>query len=43
MDEFLEVGRGGGLLVSEADVVGAETPAVVVGAEVVGDGEDAPD
>lgn len=32
----------GGVLVSEADVVGAETPPVVVGVEVVGEGEDAP-
>jgi len=39
----VEDGEGGGdVLVSEADVVGAETPAVVVGVEVVGDGEDAP-
>lgn len=34
---------GGDVLVPEADVVGAEPPAVVVGVEVVGDGEDAPD
>lgn len=36
-------GSSGHVLVPEADVVGAEAPAVVVGVEVVGKGEDAPD